>query len=149
MWKIGKSWQGQIRPITIPFGNFKLPVNFLHVKKAYLGVFRKIIWVKWQNPRNEINPSTKLRVDLRIAKKTFDNLFNLHSQILFLNFWNTFEYWNFCRTQLRSESTTLKVPNLKMKVRYSNFCGWNKCLKVFIKELTFNNGGLPKSFLMF
>ena len=28
----------------------------------------------------------EFQIDLRIAKKTFDNLFNLHSQILVLNF---------------------------------------------------------------
>ena len=52
------------------------------------------------------NQSKDFKIDLRIAKKTFDNLFNLHSHILVLNFWESTK--TFVVPNLKSESTQIK-----------------------------------------
>ena len=52
------------------------------------------------------NQSKDFKIDLRIAKKTFDNLFNLHSRIRVLNFWTSTE--TFVVPNLKSESTQIK-----------------------------------------
>ena len=62
--------------------------------------------IDWPESHHIENQSKNFKIDLRIAKKTFDNLFNLHSQILFLIVWTSTE--TFVVPNFKSESTQIK-----------------------------------------
>ena len=57
----------------------------------------------WLERNQTENQSKIFKSHLRIAKKTFDNLFNLHARILVLNFWTSTE--TFVVPNYKSQST--------------------------------------------